>query len=162
MRVELERLLAIEPQTADEAEELASRLESLSDSFFENEKNIIEYRNSLFETATDYLGESASATVEQVNNAKSILDNTFNVIKNGSLSGDGFWSATLLPSISKDKVTKQRAENNKLIKEEKRNALDFHLMLFLSNQSITVLLFCSLVSTKMTMCDNSSLYFLSV
>ena len=33
MRVELERLLAIEPQTADEAEELASRLESLSDSF---------------------------------------------------------------------------------------------------------------------------------
>ena len=31
-----------------------------------------------------------------------------------------FWSATLLPSISKDKVTKQRAENNKLIKEEKR------------------------------------------
>lgn len=120
MRVELERLLAIEPQTADEAEELASRLESLSDSFFENEKNIIEYRNSLFETATDYLGESASATVEQVNNAKSILDNTFNVIKNGSLSGDGFWSATLLPSISKDKVTRQRAENNKLIKEEKR------------------------------------------
>lgn len=120
MRVELERLLTIEPQTADEAEELASRLESLSDSFFENEKNIIEYRNSLFETATDYLGESASATVEQVNNAKSILDNTFNVIKNGSLSGDGFWSATLLPSISKDKVTKQRAENNKLIKEEKR------------------------------------------
>ena len=120
MRVELERLLAIEPQTADEAEELASRLESLSDSFFENEKNIIEYRNSLFETATDYLGESASATVEQVNNAKSILDNTFNVIKNGSLSGNGFWSATLLPSISKDKVTKQRAENNKLIKEEKR------------------------------------------
>lgn len=120
MRVELERLLAIEPQTADEAEELASRLESLSDSFFENEKNIIEYRNSLFETATDYLGESASATVEQVNNAKSILDNTFNVIKNGSLSGDGFWSATLLPSISKDKVTMQRAENNKLIKEEKR------------------------------------------
>ena len=120
MRVELERLLAIEPQTADEAEELASRLESLSDSFFENEKNIIEYRNSLFETATDYLGESASATVEQVNNAKSILDNTFNVIKNGSLSGDGFWSATLLPSISKDKVAKQRAENNKLIKEEKR------------------------------------------
>ena len=120
MRVELERLLAIEPQTADEAEELASRLESLSDSFFENEKNIIEYRNSLFETATDYLGESASATVEQVNNAKSILDNTFNVIKNGSLSGDSFWSATLLPSISKDKVTKQRAENNKLIKEEKR------------------------------------------
>lgn len=120
MRVELERLLAIEPQTADEAGELASRLESLSDSFFENEKNIIEYRNSLFETATDYLGESASATVEQVNNAKSILDNTFNVIKNGSLSGDGFWSATLLPSISKDKVTKQRAENNKLIKEEKR------------------------------------------
>ena len=120
MRVELERLLAMEPQTADEAEELASRLESLSDSFFENEKNIIEYRNSLFETATDYLGESASATVEQVNNAKSILDNTFNVIKNGSLSGDGFWSATLLPSISKDKVTKQRAENNKLIKEEKR------------------------------------------
>lgn len=120
MRVELERLLAIEPQTADEAEELASRLESLSDSFFENEKNIIEYRNSLFETATDYLGESASATVEQVNNAKSILDNTFNVIKNGSLSGDGFWSATLLPSISKDKVTKQRTENNKLIKEEKR------------------------------------------
>lgn len=120
MRVELERLLAIEPQTADEAEELASRLESLSDSFFENEKNIIEYRNSLFETATDYLGESASATVEQVNNAKSVLDNTFNVIKNGSLSGDGFWSATLLPSISKDKVTKQRAENNKLIKEEKR------------------------------------------
>ena len=113
MRVELERLLAIEPQTADEAEELASRLESLSDSFFENEKNIIEYRNSLFETATDYLGESASATVEQVNNAKSILDNTFNVIKNGSLSGDGFWSATLLPSISKDKVTKQRAENNR-------------------------------------------------
>ena len=74
----------------------------------------------MFETATDYLGESASATVEQVNNAKSILDNTFNVIKNGSLSGDGFWSATLLPSISKDKVTKQRAENNKLIKEEKR------------------------------------------
>ena len=120
MRVELERLLAIEPQTADEAEELASRLKSLSDSFFENEKNIIEYRNSLFETATDYLGESASATVEQVNNAKSILDNTFNVIKNGSLSGDGFWSATLLPSISKDKVTKQRAENNRLIKEEKR------------------------------------------
>ena len=39
MRVELERLLAIEPQTADEAEELASRLESLSDSFFENEKS---------------------------------------------------------------------------------------------------------------------------
>ena len=119
MRNELERLLAIEPQTADESEELASRLESLSDSFFENERQILEYRDSMYQTILDFTSASAEHEVDKANNAKSILDNTYSILENGSLSG-GFWSRSLLPSISKDKVKQQRAENNKLIAEEER------------------------------------------
>lgn len=118
MRLELERLLSITPQTADEAETLASSLESLSGDFFENEKAIIEYRNSMYETAIEFIGESTENLTKQTSRAKEIFDQSISLSETGSLSGRGFWSRTLLPSVSKDKVKQQRDENKKLIKEE--------------------------------------------
>lgn len=119
MRTEMERLLAIEPRTADEAEELASSLESLSDKFFENEQKILEYRNAMYDTVIEF----QSAYIEHINErndaVKGIVDDTINIMERGSLTG-GFWSRSLLPSVSKDKVKKQRQENNKLVAEEER------------------------------------------
>lgn len=120
MRAEMERLMSIQPQTGDEAEELASQLESLSQEFFDNQKNIIKYRNELYNTTIAAVAASGDSMVNQIKNARSILDNTINLSEHGSLIATGYWSMPLTPSVSKDKVQQQRDENNKLIAEEQR------------------------------------------
>ncbi len=49
-----------------------------------------------------------------------MLDNSFDYLKNGSLAGDGLWSTPLTPSVSKDKVSQERADKKKLLEEEKK------------------------------------------
>lgn len=63
MRAEMERLMSIQPQTGDEAEELASQLESLSQEFFDNQKNIIKYRNELYNTTIAAVAASGDSMV---------------------------------------------------------------------------------------------------
>lgn len=120
MRTEMERLMGIQPQTADEAEELASQLESLSQEFFDNQKNIIKYRNELYNTTIEAVGASGDSMVNQIKNAKTIIDEDRYALQHGSLINTGYWSMPLTPSVSKDKVQQQRDENNKLIAEEQR------------------------------------------
>ena len=119
LRNELERLMAIKPQNADEYDILASQIESIGDQYFDALKQQREYRKELFDTraeALEYFSESAS---ENVSKALSNLNKAFDIIENGSLSG-GLWSQTLAPRVTKDAVKKQREENDKLIAEEQR------------------------------------------
>ena len=88
--------------------------------YFEAQKNLIEYRDTIYETSIDSISDSAKGIVDQVKNAKSLLDNSFDYLKNGSLAGDGLWSTPLTPSVSKDKVSQERADKKKLLEEEKK------------------------------------------
>lgn len=117
---ELDSLINSVPETSSSWSELASTLETVSKDYFEAQKNLIEYRDSVYETSIDSISDSAKGIVNQVKNAKSLLDNSFDYLKNGSLAGDGLWSTPLSPSVSKDKVSQERAEKKKLLEEEKK------------------------------------------
>ncbi|MCC2211109.1 NlpC/P60 family protein [Hominilimicola fabiformis] len=117
---ELDSLINSVPETSSSWSELASTLETVSNDYFEAQKNLIEYRDSVYETSIDSISDSAKGIVDQVKNAKSLLDNSFDYLKNGSLAGDGLWSTPLTPSVSKDKVSQERAEKKKLLEEEKK------------------------------------------
>lgn len=117
---ELDNLINSVPETSSSWSELASTLETVSNDYFEAQKNLIEYRDSVYETSIDSISDSAKGIVDQVKNAKSLLDNSFDYLKNGSLAGDGLWSTPLTPSVSKDKVSQERAEKKKLLEEEKK------------------------------------------
>lgn len=117
---ELDSLINSVPETSSSWSELASTLETVSKDYFEAQKNLIEYRDSVYETSIDSISDSAKGIVDQVKNAKSLLDNSFDYLKNGSLAGDGLWSTPLTPSVSKDKVSQERAEKKKLLEEEKK------------------------------------------
>lgn len=117
---ELDSLINSVPETSSSWSELASTLETVSNDYFEAQKNLIEYRDSVYETSIDSISDSAKGIVDQVKNAKSLLDNSFDYLKNGSLAGDGLWSTPLSPSVSKDKVSQERAEKKKLLEEEKK------------------------------------------
>ena len=117
---ELDSLINSVPETSSSWSELASTLETVSKDYFEAQKNLIEYRDSVYETSIDSISDSAKGIVDQVKNAKSLLDNSFDYLKNGSLAGDGLWSTPLTPSVSKDKVSQERADKKKLLEEEKK------------------------------------------
>lgn len=117
---ELDSLINSVPETSSSWSELASTLETVSKDYFEAQKNLIEYRDSVYETSIDSISDSAKGIVDQVKNAKSLLDNSFDYLKNGSLAGDGLWSTPLTPSVSKDKVSQERADKKKLLDEEKK------------------------------------------
>lgn len=117
---ELDSLISSVPETSSSWSELASTLETVSNDYFEAQKNLIEYRDTIYETSIDSISDSAKGIVDQVKNAKSLLDNSFDYLKNGSLAGDGLWSTPLTPSVSKDKVSQERAEKKKLLEEEKK------------------------------------------
>lgn len=117
---ELDNLINSVPETSSSWSELASTLETVSNDYFEAQKNLIEYRDSVYETSIDSISDSAKGIVDQVKNAKSLLDNSFDYLKNGSLAGDGLWSTPLTPSVSKDKVSQERADKKKLLEEEKK------------------------------------------
>lgn len=117
---ELDSLINSAPETSSSWSELASTLETVSNDYFEAQKNLIEYRDSVYETSIDSISDSAKGIVDQVKNAKSLLDNSFDYLKNGSLAGDGLWSTPLTPSVSKDNVSQERAEKKKLLEEEKK------------------------------------------
>lgn len=117
---ELDNLINSVPETSSSWSELASTLETVSNDYFEAQKNLIEYRDTIYETSIDSISDSAKGIVDQVKNAKSLLDNSFDYLKNGSLAGDGLWSTPLTPSVSKDKVSQERADKKKLLEEEKK------------------------------------------
>ncbi len=117
---ELDGLINSVPETSSSWSELASTLETVSNDYFEAQKNLIEYRDTIYETSIDSISDSAKGIVDQVKNAKSLLDNSFDYLKNGSLAGDGLWSTPLTPSVSKDKVSQERVEKKKLLEEEKK------------------------------------------
>lgn len=118
LRAEFERLSAIEPQSAQEAQDLASAMEGLGDKIRQNYRDLIEYRSNLTKLRVEGLvsiGEDASEINEQF---ASMLDRNLKIFKGEG--GFGKISFDLLPTIPKSAVEKQRAENNALINEEQR------------------------------------------
>lgn len=117
LRAEFERLSAIEPQSAQEAQDLASAMEGLGDKIRQNYRDLIEYRSQLVKLRVDglvSLGEDGLKINEQLS---SMMDKNFKIFT-GEEAGE--ISFDLLPTIPKSAVQKQRAENDALIKEEQR------------------------------------------
>lgn len=78
---ELDSLINSVPETSSSWSELASTLETVSNDYFEAQKNLIEYRDTIYETSIDSISDSAKGIVDQVKNAKSLLDNSFDYLK---------------------------------------------------------------------------------
>lgn len=119
LRDELERLMSIDPQTAEEYDMVASQMESIGNDYFEAVKQQRELRQELLDTkaeALEYLAETAS---DSASKALDSLNQAFDIVEKGSLSG-GLFAQAPTPRVTKDAIERQREENDKLIAEEKR------------------------------------------
>ncbi len=70
---ELDSLINSVPETSSSWSELASTLETVSNDYFEAQKNLIEYRDTIYETSIDSISDSAKGIVDQVKNAKKFV-----------------------------------------------------------------------------------------
>lgn len=61
---ELDSLINSVPETSSSWSELASTLETVSKDYFEAQKNLIEYRDSVYETSIDSISDSAKGIVD--------------------------------------------------------------------------------------------------
>lgn len=61
---ELDSLINSVPETSSSWSELASTLETVSNDYFEAQKNLIEYRDSVYETSIDSISDSAKGIVD--------------------------------------------------------------------------------------------------
>ena len=119
LKSELDQLLNTVPQSADEAKALADQLESLGDKYYENQKAVIKYRDAMYENRLGLIEEMADISTQQTDQLSEIVDRSFKILENGSITGD-YFAMPLLSSVSWDAVEKQRRENDQLIAEEQR------------------------------------------
>lgn len=119
LQQELERLMAIKPQTAEAYQAVSEQMASIGDSYFEALKKQREYQKELFSTKADALSSLATEMSESSEQATSIIEKAFSSIETGGLTG-GLGNEKFLPTVTKDAVEKQRSENEKLIAEEQR------------------------------------------
>lgn len=119
LRTEMERLLAMTPETSDAWEKLASSLEDISSKYFESQRAVIEHRNELFETAADANAYIATLTEKSGEAAKKEVERIKNVLDNGS-SVRSIFDTDPTRIVPKSAVEKERAENKKLEEEQKR------------------------------------------
>lgn len=117
LKQQLDQLLGTVPETSDAWSELASTLETVSSDYFESQRNIIELRRTMFETAADaagYIAELSSSQLEQASdNAQRIQD----IMEHGSVSW-GLFDMPSVTTIDPEAVKQERRENNLLLKEE--------------------------------------------
>lgn len=119
LRGELERLISVSPQTAEEYNAIASQMEQVGKDYFDAVKQQRDLRQELLDTKAETLEYFAKSAADSTSKAVDTLSDAFDIVENGSLSG-GLFSQTLLPDVTKDAVDKQREENDKLIAEEQR------------------------------------------
>lgn len=122
LRAEFERLAAITPQNADEAETLASRLDDLGGEIRDNLKEIVQYRGELDRLRISAATTSADNAVSALQNEISRLDSDRKRLTEGSLFGrqSAFGLDFLLPVIPETAIQRQRSENDELIAEQQR------------------------------------------
>ena len=120
-RQEFERLAQIQPSTADEANELASRLETLGSSIRENAHSLIEYTKQLNELRVNAITGYGENVVSQLSREFDLIDRNLNALAEGSVLGDSFSFDFLFPSIPKSAIEEQRKTNKKLVNEEEKH-----------------------------------------
>lgn len=119
LQSEMERLLAMTPETSAAWDKLASSLENISSNYFESQRAVIEYRNELIETAADankYIAELAKQSGDL---ASKEVNRIQDILKNGSFVGE-LYDVSNMRIVPKSAVEKERAENKKLEKEQER------------------------------------------
>lgn len=119
LRDEMDSLFSMTPSNAEEAEAIASQLESIGDSFFENQRKLIEYKKQMTEARVELIETMAEISSDSLEGLSSAVDHTLNALENGTLSGSVI-KDTSYYSVSLSAVEKQRKENEELIAEEKR------------------------------------------
>lgn len=118
LRNEFERLAATTPTTAAEAQALASRLETLGSDIRSNAEDVIKYRQELQMLRLESISAGADNAVAALEREQKLIDNSLALLEQGSLFSDVDF---LLPSLPKDSISRQRAENKKLQAEENRH-----------------------------------------
>lgn len=123
LRDEFNRLANTAPQTADEAQELANRLDALGSEIQSNIKDIVEYRNELNRLNLDAVSKAVETMMEQLDRQSQTIEHDIDGLINGSMI-DGlepFSIDFLLPEIPEDALSRQRRENQEYEKEEQRH-----------------------------------------
>lgn len=121
MRDEFERLNGITPTSADEAEALASRMESLGSEMRSNVKDVISLRREIELLNVEMISNVANDAEEQLDRMITRLDRDIENISNGNIfSEDLFNLDFMLPVVSESALQKKKRENDKLISEERR------------------------------------------
>lgn len=126
LRAEMERLLTIEPQTGDEAVEIANQFEALGEKLRENASTMHTLNSELMGFKIDALSASSSSFFEQVDRQIDIVDKKLSLLdsKNpdaSSLSALNVISPDMLfadLSSFNDPIKKKKNETKQLIKEE--------------------------------------------
>lgn len=135
MRSEFERLNRITPTSADEAQELASRMESLGDEMRSNVKDVIELRREMELLNVDMVSKSAENAQAQLERTMKRLDHDIKNITDGNIFSDNVFNIdSMLPVVSESALTKKRKENDKLIREEERYQSDINRIILTSLQ----------------------------
>ena len=119
LRDEMDSLFSMTPSNAEEAEAIASQLESLGDSFFDNQRKLIEYKKQMTEARVELIESMAEISSDSLEGLSSAVDHTLNALENGSLTGSVIKDPSYY-SVTLSAVEKQRKENEELIAEEKR------------------------------------------
>ena len=120
LRDEFAQLSNTQYSTADEANELATRMKSVADSIADNSKNIIEYGKSITEyymSAMSSIGSMADASIER---ATSLFERNVKTLQEGGLTGLQF---NLSPIVPQSAFEKQRQENRNM-EDEMRSYYD--------------------------------------
>lgn len=119
LRSEMDSLFNMTPSNAEEAEAIASQLESIGDSFFDNQRKLIEYKKQMTEARVELIETMAGISSDSLEGLSSAVDHTLNALENGSLTGSVIKDPSYY-SVTLSAVEKQRKENDELIAEEKR------------------------------------------
>ena len=111
LRDEFAQLDAQEYNSADSANELATRMKSVADSIAENNKDIINYGKNIAEYYTSALTSISSLSKSTVDEATNLLDRNIKSLSEGGLVGLSF---NLSPTIPKSALDKQKEQNRSM------------------------------------------------
>ena len=114
---EYQRLAGIEASTANEANEIASRIQETGQSLREAKKASQEYTLSLIQLNKEKVASMAQDLVKSIEDSSSLFDNNLSKMEKGGLGGFSF---DLLPTIPEDAIENQKNQNEALIEEEQR------------------------------------------
>ena len=111
LKNEFAQLRAEEVTNAETANELASRMQSVADNIFENQKSIREYAKNISVYYTSALTSVSALSKETASEATNLIDRNIKVLSEGGLMGLSF---DLTPTLPQSAIEKQREENEQL------------------------------------------------